>query len=110
MKVLARGAFLTATSEISATQIPATTSRRKWLAVARTQNQTQAGQSAQTAFFHQWRESATRKTPTMSASAAWRLGMAAYGFARAASAPFEWLTPSWKYVVNIHGGAVGHKT
>ena len=40
-------------SEMSATTIPASTSSQKWLAVASTQNQTQAGQSAQSAFDHQ---------------------------------------------------------
>ena len=45
-------------SERSATTIPASTSSQKWFAVARTQNQTQAGQSAQRAFDHQCRDGA----------------------------------------------------
>ena len=48
-------------SERSATTIPASTSSQKWFAVASTQNQTQAGQSAQTAFDHQCREARKRK-------------------------------------------------
>src|SRR4051794_12783313 len=51
------------------------------------------------------------KMPTINASAACRLGIAAYGFAIAAIAPVEWLTPSTKpYDSNIHGGAVGTRT
>src|SRR3954463_2399969 len=79
-----------------ATTIPASTSSQKWFAVARTQNQTQAGQSAQSAFDHHRRLAAKRQTPTTSASAACRLGIAAYGFAIAPSRPWEWLTPSTK--------------
>ena len=46
--------------------------------------------------------------PTISASAAWRLGIAAYGLASAPTRPCEWLTPSTKPKLgNIHGGAVG---
>ena len=76
--------------------------------VAITQNQTQSGHSAQSAFAQIVRDDTTRKKPTMSASAAWRLGIAAKGLANALSAPVEWLTPSTKpYDANIHGGAVG---
>src|SRR5437868_2175483 len=105
-----RGSWRTVRIARIATQIPARTSSRKWFAVARTQNQTQAGQSAQRAFVHQRRQIDTRNTSTMSASAECRLSMAAYGLARAARAQFEWFTPSWKYVVNIQGGAVGQTT
>ena len=72
-----------------------------------TQNQTQAGQTAQSAFAHQCRETANRTTPTISASAAWRLGIAAYGLAA------SWTSPSVVDSVdeadagNIRGGAVG---
>src|SRR5260370_3360895 len=82
-------------TETSATTIPASTSSQKWLAVASTQNQTQAGQSAQIAFDHQLRDTRKRKIPTISASAAWRLGNAAYGFANAPR-PVSGVTPSRK--------------
>src|SRR6266581_644588 len=64
-------------TEMSATTIPASTSSQKWLAVASTQNQTHAGQSAQIAFVERWRLARKRKIPTIKASAAWRLGIAA---------------------------------
>src|SRR5882724_9327093 len=98
----------TAQSERRATTIPARTSSQKWLAVASTQNQTQAGHIAQRAFDHQWREARKRTTATIRASAACRLGIAAYGFARAPTTWLWWLTPSTKpYAGNIQGGAVG---
>src|SRR5205809_7933980 len=82
--------------EISATTIPATTSSQKWLAVASTQNHTQAGQSAQTAFDHQCRQAPKRAMPTIKASAACRLGIAAYGFSSAETKSAWWLTPATK--------------
>src|SRR5437588_10178697 len=91
-----RGSWRTVKIARIATQIPARTSSRKWFAVAITQNQTQAGQSAQRAFVHQWRQARYMKIPTISASAACRLGIAAYGFAIALTRPVEWLTPSTK--------------
>src|SRR5690348_15829869 len=103
MRGVSRPSYGTARSETIATAIPVITSRTKWLAVARTQNHTQTGHRAQRVFTHQRRETATRTTQTMSASAAWRLGMAAYGFAKVAREPSEWLTPSSKYVANIQG-------
>src|SRR3954451_12426422 len=69
--------------DTSATAIPATTSSQKWLAVASTQNQTQAGQSAQPTLTSRRRAARQRKMPTISASAACRLGIAAYGLASA---------------------------
>ena len=54
--------------------------------------------------------------PTMSASIAWRLGIAAYGFAANAIRPLSWLIDEyWQSVStkphsgNIRGGAVGHE-
>src|SRR4051812_34851982 len=92
----------------SATTIPATTSSQKWFAVAMTQNQTHAGQSAQSAFAGRLFEARKRKIPTISASAACRLGMAANGFASAPTRSLWWFTPSTNpYDGNIHGGAVG---
>ena len=44
----------------------------------------------------------------MSASAAWRLGIAAYWFPSVWMSSLEWLTPPTKpYAGIIHGGAVG---
>ena len=57
--------------------MPAMQSSQKWLPVAITANQTQAGQAAQKAFAHQLRQTEKRTTPTISASAACRLGIAA---------------------------------
>ena len=42
-----------------------------------TENQTQAGQSSHSAFAHQLRTISASETPTMNASAACRLGIAA---------------------------------
>src|SRR3954464_230006 len=73
-----------------------------------TQNQTQTGQSAQSALAQIVREVETRNQPTISASAACRLGIAAYEFPSVCSSALEWLTPSTKPSAgNIHGGAVG---
>ena len=52
-------------------------SSQKWLPVAMTENQTHTGQSAQKSFAHQRRQTNASTTPTISASAAWRLGIAA---------------------------------
>ena len=57
--------------------MPAMQSSQKWLPVAITANQTQAGHAAQIAFAHQRRQTEKRTTPTISASAACRLGIAA---------------------------------
>src|SRR2546423_4683391 len=73
-----------------------------------TQNQTQIGQKAQSAFAQIVRDVVTRNQPTISASAAWRLGIAAYELPRVCRSALEWLTPSTKPLSgNIHGGAVG---
>src|SRR4029077_16277544 len=80
-------------SEMSATTIPAAPPNQKWLAAAMTQNQTQAGQIAHASFDHRPREARKRKMPTIKASAAWRLGIAAYGLARGPKA-LAGLTPS----------------
>src|SRR5581483_8842153 len=61
---------VTTAIESAAIVMPARTSSQKWFAVASTQNQTQAGQSAQSAFDHQWRHARKQKKPTMSASPA----------------------------------------
>ena len=52
--------------------------------------------------------------PTINASAAWRLGIAAYGFAASWISPLPWFRPpNWASVSpkpklgNIRGGAVG---
>src|SRR6266542_6239921 len=70
----------TTKTETRATTIPARTSSQKWFAVASTQNQTQAGQTAQIAFDHQCRQAPKSAMLTIRASAAWRLGIVAYGF------------------------------
>src|SRR5256885_16136600 len=80
-----------AASATRATKTPARTSSQKWFPVAMTENQTQSGQSAQTAFANQLRQTAKRTTPTISASAAWRLGIAAYGLAKKLTKPLPWL-------------------
>src|SRR2546430_16534184 len=80
-----------AASARRATKTPARTSSQKWFPVAMTENQTQSGQSAQTAFANQLRQTAKRTTPTISASAAWRLGIAAYGLAKKLTKPLPWL-------------------
>src|SRR3954466_4447097 len=105
---LRRETFETISRPSRATTIPATTSSQKWFAVAMTQNQTHAGHSAQSTFAGRLFEARKRKMPTISASAACRLGIAANGFARAPTTSLWWLTPSTKpYDGNIHGGAVG---
>src|SRR5919202_5267713 len=76
-----------------ATAIPAQTSTRKWFAVAITQNQTQTGQSIQNAFAQRERTTSARLTPTIRASAAFRLGIAAYWFEANSISPLPWLRP-----------------
>src|SRR5262249_7790629 len=56
---------------------PATASIQNLFAVAMTLNQTTAGQSAQATFATLCRQTYASVTPTISASAAWRLGIAA---------------------------------
>ena len=65
---------------MSATRIPAAMSSQKWLAVAMTENETQAGHASQNALTNLLLAISAMLTPTMNASAAWRLGIAAYGF------------------------------
>src|SRR5712691_5156542 len=103
-----RASLETTAIATSATMMPARTSSQKWLPVAITENQTQAGQRAQNALKYHRLHAPKRLTPTTRASAAWRLGIAANGFAIAPTSPLEWLTPSTKpQEGNIHGGAVG---
>src|SRR4051794_13531771 len=78
---------------------PAKTSSQKWLPVAITANQTQTGQISQTAFQIGRRTTDARITPTISASAACRLGIAAYGFEASSTSPLPWLRPpNWESV------------
>ena len=49
--------------------MPARQSSQKWLPVAITANQTQAGQSAQNAFAHQCLQTRRARSPTISESA-----------------------------------------
>ena len=97
--------------------MPATTSSQKWLPVAITLNQTQAGQSSQSTFATLLRQTEASTIPTISASAACRLGIAAYGFAANSTRPLPWLSsPKLESVSskpksgNIRGGAVGSST
>src|SRR5918995_5411593 len=100
-----------------ATAAPAAMSSQKWLAVAITVNQTQTGQASHSTFPGRQRTTEAITTPTMSASAAWSEGIAAYGFAAAAIAALEWLIDEKSARVstkptsgNIRGGAVGSRT
>src|SRR4026209_575549 len=75
------------------------------------------GQASHTAFAMRERTRPNMTTPTMSASIACRLGIAAYGFAAKAMRPLEWFTDEYCPSVstkphsgNIRGGAVGMKT
>ena len=72
--------------------MPARMSSQKWLPVAITANQTQAGQSSHSAFAHQCRQTSAIEIPTISASAACRLGIAAYGFAASWISPLPWFS------------------
>ena len=76
-----------------ASATPATTSSQKWLPVAITANQTHAGQASQIAFAHERRTTVAITTPTISASAECRLGIAAYGFDANSISPLPWLRP-----------------
>jgi hypothetical protein len=80
-------------SATSATPTPATTSSQKWFAVAITLNHTHAGQSAQATFATGLRQTKASETPTIRASAACRLGIAAYGFDASSIRPLPWLSP-----------------
>ena len=83
-----------------------------------TENQTQAGQSEPEHLATQRaRQTPNMTMPTMNASIACRLGIAAYGFAASAIRPLSWLTPEYCASVstkpqlgNIRGGAVGTRT
>src|SRR5882724_7542203 len=79
--------WYTIASEINASKTPATTSSQKWLPVAITANQTHAGHSNQTAFQTGRLTTDARITPTINASAACRLGIAAYGFDASSTRP-----------------------
>src|SRR4051812_42386623 len=105
------------TDAIAATRMPARMSSQKWLPVDMTENQTQAGHSAQISFDHQCRQTITIVMPTMSASAECSDGMAAYGLAASWTRPLPWLTPPMldmtsrnPNVGNMRGGAVGTTT
>jgi hypothetical protein len=87
------------------------------LPVAITANQTQAGQSSHSTFDHQRRQTSAMEMPTIRASAACRLGIAAYGLAASWTRPLPWLSvPMFASVSgnpkvgNIRGGAVGTTT
>ena len=56
--------------------MPPTTSSQKWLPVAITLNQTHTGQSSQSTFPNLLRQTEESTSPTISASAACRLGIA----------------------------------
>ena len=82
-----------------------------------TEKQTQAGQSSQSARATRDRQTEAITIPTISASIAWRLGIAAYGLAAKAIRPLSWLTDAYSASVsvnphsgNIRGGAVGIST
>src|SRR3954453_8603656 len=102
---------------IEPSMTPATTSSQKGLPVAITANQTQTGQSSQRTFNNRRCVTDARTTPTMSASAAWRLGIAAYGFDASSTRPLPWLRPPSCPSVSVkpmdvkkRGGAVGSNT
>ena len=92
-------------------------SSQKWLPVAITANQTQAGQASQSSLNGQRRTISAIAMPTISASAACRLGIAAYGFAANSIAALPWLRLLKRASVstkpksgNMRGGAVGSST
>ena len=91
-----RDPAMTMQSEMSATTIPASTSSQKWLAVARTQNQTQAGQSAQTAFDHQCRRGAEEEDADDQRVRGVEARHRRVRVRERAEARSEWLTPSTK--------------
>jgi len=82
-----------------------------------TAKHTQAGQISQSTRATRVRHTEAITRPTISASIAWRLGIAAYGFAANVTTSLCWLTePSSASVSvkphsgNIRGGAVGIRT
>ena len=84
------------------------------MAVAITAKQTQAGHSSQIALAHHARTTYASVIPTISASAACRLGIAAYWFDASSMTPLPWLKDAncWSVstnpsVGNMRGGAVG---
>jgi hypothetical protein len=84
------------------------------LPLARTTNTTQTGQRTHSVRIARRRVSDARKMPVRSASAAWTLGIAAYGFAANASKPAAWRgggCPESAFVnprpEKTRGGAVG---
>src|SRR5687768_3515112 len=97
--------------------MPAAMSSQKWLPVAITLNQTQAGQASQSAFVHVCFTAAAITSPTISASAEWRLGIAAYGLAAKSTTLELCVIEACSASVsvnpacgNIRGGAVGSVT
>ena len=82
-----------------------------------TLNQTQAGQIAHAIFANLLRQTTASVMPTISASAACRLGIAAYGFDASSMSPLPWFSPPMSPSVsakpkvgNMRGGAVGMST
>ena len=82
-----------------------------------TANVTQAGHASQSTRATRDRQTEAMTIPTMSASIAWRLGIAAYGFEAKAISPLSWVTAADSASVsvkphsgNIRGGAVGIRT
>src|SRR5437870_8376044 len=74
-----------------------------------TANETQAGQRSQSAFHTGRRTREASTIPTISASAACRLGIAAYGFPASWTTPFVWWSMN-PMLGNMRGGAVGSTT
>src|SRR3954451_2749822 len=102
---------------IIATRTPATISSQKWLPVAITTIQTQTGHSSHMIFAGSDFTCVARTMPTISESAACRLGTAAYGFdaSCATMLPCEMPPKSESELTNpnlgnIRGGAVGSST
>ena len=90
---------------------------QKWLPVPMTTNHTQTGQSSQRIFAGSDFTGVASTMPTISASAAWRLGTAAYGFDASCTTmlpcemPPKSASESTKPKLgNIRGGAVGSST
>jgi hypothetical protein len=82
-----------------------------------TANPTQIGHTSHNAFARRERTNPNMTIPTISASIAWRLGIAAYGLAAKAIRPLSWLIDEyWESVStkphsgNMRGGAVGMRT
>src|SRR3954462_6030398 len=103
--------------EMIATTTPATMSIQKGLPVAITTIHPQTGQSSHTIFIGSERICDARTTPTISASAACRLGTAAYGVEASGGTmlpcemPPKSASESTKPKLgNIRGGAVGSVT